>query len=718
MGCERVREIVPAGATAGPPPIVLVSIDTLRSDHLPAYGYRGVATPAIDALRRDGVLFERAYAHTPLTLPSHASLFTGLLPGVHGVRDNVGYALDGQRIAAGELPFLPQLLRRRGYATAAAVSAFVLQGKTGMASGFELYEDTIEMRSGAGLGGLQRPGDETLRAVVPWLRQQSAAAKPFFLFLHLYEPHTPYEPPARFRSVPSPYDGEIAAADAIVGELLDELHRAGAYERAAVVLLSDHGEGLGDHGEEEHGLLLHREAIQVPLLLKLPAGGHAGASVAAPAQLIDVAPTLAELAGIEPPASWRGISLLSLLAGERSADAAPARRIFAETFYPRLHFGWSELTSLTDGRWHLVEGPAPELYDLAGDPGERRNVLQTERRQYAELRRELRGLARALTAPAAVDEETRRAMAALGYLGSANVATSGPLPDPKSQLPSLRQLKTGFQQMHERRYAEAERTFRALVGAHPQMIDAWEFLGKALGKLGRPEESLAAYQEALARSGGAPHVARNVASLLFDLGRLDDAAAHAQLAAATMPSFTHGLLARIALRRQDLEAAEREARLALDDASERLLPRLTLAEVLHARRQYEAALATAGEAKALYAERAQPDPELIQGLHLLEGKILADLGRVPAAEAAFGQEIALFPDDPRAYSSLAVLLALTGRGEQAAATLERMTTASPTPVAYAEAVRAYRALGDERGASAVLSFARRKFPGNEVLEKL
>ncbi|HEV8632183.1 MAG TPA: sulfatase-like hydrolase/transferase [Thermoanaerobaculia bacterium] len=708
LGCARNPGAVqvPAGT-----PVVLISIDTLRSDHLPAYGYSGVATPAIDALRRDGILYQRAYSHTPLTLPSHTSLLTGLLPGAHGVRDNVGYALDAERIRSHQVPFLPEMLHERGYATGAGVSAFVLSGKTGLATGFDLYEDSIETHSGAGLGGLQRPGGDTLRRVLPWLR--GAAGKPFFLFFHLYEPHTPYEPPPELRARSGlPYDGDIAAADRVVGELLAELRRLDAYERAIVVLLSDHGEGLGEHGEDEHGILLYREAIQVPLIVKLPRDRYAGRAVTQPVALSDVAPTVAALLKMDRPASWRGTSLLAFL------DRPPApRRIYSETFYPRLHFGWSELASLVDGEHHLVSGPTPELFDLRVDPGERRNVLLGERRLYGAWRRDLEGYAVPLQPPSAVDEETRQAMVSLGYVGSAG-PTSGALPDPRSELPSLARLKAGFQQMHDRDYAGAERTFGELVDENPQMVDAWEFLGKARSKQGRPDEALVAYQEALRRSGGAPHIAQEVASLLFDLGRLDDAAAHARLAESTMPSFTHGLLARVALRRKQLDEADRQARLAMATSADRLLPRLTLADVLEARGQYEQALAVLGEARKLYAERSTPDPELVKGLHLTEGKVRADLGQATEAEAAFRQEIRLFPDDPRAYAALALLYALTGRQAEAATTLQAMTEASPTAIAYAEAVRVYRSLHDERGAATVLRFARRKFPGSEVLADL
>ena len=374
-------DLADAGGDDGPPPIILVSIDTLRSDRLPAYGYAAGATPAIDALAADSILFERAYAHVPLTTPSHASILTGLLPPAHGVRDNLGYRLE-----AAALPYLPRLLRQAGYATGAAVSAHSLRGEAGFADGFDFYEDRIPVPARAGLGGIQRPGAATLAAALGWLR--SNGGKPFFLLLHLFEPHTPWAPPEPFASRhASAYDGEVAAADAVLAELVAELRRLGAYDRAAIVLLSDHGEGLGEHGEEEHGVLLYREALQVPLLVKLPGGKRAGERLAAPVQLVDVAPTLLELAGLPRPPGLDGRSLLSVSADE------PPRPVYGESWYSRLHFGWSELGSLIEGSWHLIDGPDPELYDLAADPGETDNLIGRRAGLAARLRDELRARA-------------------------------------------------------------------------------------------------------------------------------------------------------------------------------------------------------------------------------------------------------------------------------------------------------------------------------------
>ena len=281
-------------STDGSPPIVIISIDTLRSDRLPVYGYGEVETPAIDALAQDSILFERAYTHVPLTLPAHASLFTGLLPGEHGVRDNAGYRLDTEG-----RPYLPRQLSELGYRTGGAVSSFVLRSATGLGRHFDVYDDRI-ISPGSELEA-ERDGASTLDSIRPWVR--SASEQPFLLFLHLYEPHTPYRPPEPYASrYSSAYDGEIAAADRVVGDLIDELRKLGVYDRAAIVLLSDHGEGLGDHGEQEHGVLLYREVLQIPLLLKLPRSERAGTSIATPVALIDVAPTLLELAGGDPRA--------------------------------------------------------------------------------------------------------------------------------------------------------------------------------------------------------------------------------------------------------------------------------------------------------------------------------------------------------------------------------------------------------------------------------
>ena len=703
-------------------PVVLISIDTLRADHLPVYGYKGVDTPALDSLRRDSILYRNAFTATPLTFPSHTSLLTGVLPAVHGVRDNVGYVLDAGKITRGDLPFLPWLLKKRGYATGGAVSAYVLLGKNGLKTGFDFYEDAIEFRQNRGLGGLQRAGGETLRLSLDWLRHAASSSdKPFFFFFHIYEPHTPYQPPEPFASrYKLPYDGEIAAADQIVGNLIAELKSLGAYDRALIVLLSDHGEGLGDHGEDEHGVLLYREAIHVPLLLKLPRSQRAGATAAAPVGLTDVAPGVLDLLGLPRPTPLSQASGTSLVAALDATGAVGSvgRRIYSETFYPRLHFGWSDLASLADARWHYIEGPSPELYDMGNDPAETRNLLTAERRVYADLRKEMQGYDRRLAAPTAVDEETRRAMMALGYVASGAGATSGPLPDPRSRIGALADLKVGFEHTSRHEYKEAVDAYRRVLATNPQMVDAWEFLAAALQKLGQKDDALEAYRTALRISHGSPHIAVEAASLYFDMGQLDEAATHARMALATNASFAHGLLAQIALAKNKLDEAEKEARLAMEEKSLRVGPLVTLADVQHARGDYNGALATLRQAEQAYDQREAKDPDLLRGLNLVRGKNQADLGDAAGAEASFRKEIELFPENVRAYSSLAILYALTGRGVEIPPILQRMVEANPTPVAYVEAVKTLRLLKDPAGATALLRFAIGRYPQSRELREL
>jgi choline-sulfatase len=607
-------------------PVVLVSIDTLRSDHLPVYGYKGVETPAVDALRRDSILFERAYTQVPETFPSHSSLLTGLLPAAAGVRDNVGYGLDSDH-----LPYLPRLLRQQGYATGAAISAFVLRGETGLARGFDLYDDHINSRVGRGLGGLRRAGSETLQALLPWLRSV-AGKRPFFLFLHLYEPHAPYTPPPPFAGrFANNYDDTIAAADAVLGALVAELKRLAVYDRAIFILLSDHGEGLGEHGEDGHGIFLYRNDLQVPLLLKLPRSERAGEAVPTPVRLLDVSPTLLALLGFEAPAALAGRSLLAPL-----PDSGPPP-VYAEAYAPRIHYGWSELTSLIRGNLHYVEGPDPELFDLAADPAERRSVLADERRSYFELRQALAPWKAPLQPPRAVDQETRQKLAALGYVGTAAADLGGPLPDPKKMIGTLAVFQDGLREFNRSQTDRAIADLSRAVKENPKLVDAWDYLGRSFQRQHRFDEALAAYKEAMKLSGGLPEVALATAILLVQVGRPEEA---------------------LLVLHHQIEKSPEDHRLAFLEV--RVL--LSLGRVAEARPRAEAMLRQLpANADAVYqmgsVEMAERD--------------------LPAAERDLRRALAISPVHPAALSDLAVLLAAEGRMAEAQALLEKLVALRP-----------------------------------------
>lgn len=690
-------------------PVIVISVDTLRSDRLPAYGYDQIETPAFDALAQDSIVFERAYSHTPLTLPSHVSLLTGLLPNQHGIRDNVGY-----RVYPEKVPFLPRALKAAGYQTGAAVSAYVMRGESGLGEGFDFYEASIEVRPNESLGGSQRSGRETLRQASAWL--EKAAGGPFFFLFHIYEPHTPYAPEEPFASRYSPYDGEVATADAVLGAMIAELQRIGVYDKAIVVLLSDHGEGLGDHGEQEHGVLLYREAIQVPLFLKLPGGRLGGTRVAAPAQIVDVYPTVASLVGVEPPKDGPGTSLLEL--GDRNGgEGAPARRIYAETYYPRLHMGWSELQSLVEDRFHYIHGPDPELYDVVADPAEKANRLRDERRAFATLRQAMRGFDRPLEAPAAVDSETAQKLAALGYLGSSVAVEPGEaLPDPKTKVHTIGEFSKALFHISREEHALAVPVLEGVLRENPRMVDGWESLGQSLHKLGRRQEALAAYEKAMELSGGVGHVAVGTASVLLDMGRLDEARQHAELALETGPAAAHSLLAQVYLAKNDPQRAEKEARAALESRGSRIGPLVTLAQVLQKQGKLEEGLEVTGQAMA-ELEKMEGRSKFV-GLFEVRGDLLARLDRTAEAEEAFRREIQDFPSNYKAYSRLAVLYAYQGRGPEMVGVLREMVDRDKSPGAYAEAVRTLRVVGDAQGAAQLLRYALSVYPQSRELREL
>ena len=699
-GCDRETSTPPVHPGA---PIVLISIDTLRSDRLPVYGYDAVETPAIDALARDALVFERAYSHYPLTLPSHISLLTGVLPTEHGVRDNVGYRFDSSAF-----PYLPRRLEELGYQNGAAVSTYLLRADIGLGEGFDFFEDSFSLRSGAALVENQRSGFETAARAIDWLEEVAPGGDPFFLFLHLYEPHTPYEPPEPYASrYDDPYDGEVAASDAIVGEVMDTLEELGVYDDAIIVLLSDHGEGLGDHGESEHGILLYREALEVPLLVKLPGSALAGERVAAPAGLVDVAPTLLALLGEEVEATT-----LFDLRGENP----PERSIYAETYYPRLHLGWSELTSLVRDELHYIEGPDPELYDLLANPAETDNLLASRRQDYWTLRDEMKGLRRELAAPAEVDAETAERLATLGYLSRTVETGDGPLPDPKTQLPILDELRAASHHQIEGRFEEAIALYEKVLAGSPGIVDAWESLALCYQALSRYAEAEAAYKEAMERSQGADHVALGAARLYLEMGRLDDARNHADLAVATNPARAHLTLARIALAAGELETAAEEAEKALEVRPNAVAPSIVLAQVAVARGDLDAAAEQIARAEREQAKRQEA--EVPTGLFFMKGEIAARRGEARTAEDAYREEIRLHPSNTRAYSSLALLYALEGRGADSVGVVRQMVETLGTPRAYAAAVETLRILGDPRGADRLLRHAQGLFPGHPELEGL
>jgi choline-sulfatase len=682
-------------------PIIIISIDTLRSDHLPAYGYTKVDTPAIDRFRGDAILFEHAYSHCPLTLVSHASVFTGLLPAEHGIRDNLGYDLNPKAKT------LAELLKSKGYATGGAVSAVVLRGETGIRRGFDYWEDNIDIDpTFLSIGRAQRSGDVTRALAEKWIGQHDRAAQPFFFFFHIYEPHTPYEPVEPFRSrYRSAYDGEIATADEIVGKFLDYLRAEGIYDRATILLMSDHGEGLGDHGEDEHGVLLYRETLQVPLMLKLPKGARKGTSVSAPVQLIDVFPTIAGAFGV--PQTLAGRSLLDIADGKSTDD----RLIYSETYYPRLHFGWNDLHSLISGAKHYIHAADPELYDLAADPTETKNVLLDDRRTYVALRERIKPYVKGPASPSAVDDEQKQQLIALGYVGSTvSTAPDAVLPDPKKNIGKANAISQAFRLFRDQKYEETLAVTNGLLRDNPNMLDIWALQSRALAKLGRREEAIEAAKQGLRVSPNTASLAVTVANLSLELGRLDDAEAHAKLILKQTPHDAHEVLARVALRRKDFAKAREEANAAFDNEKNRPGNLMLLGQIALEEGNLDEALRYFDQAAALRPTLAR--------LNFFRGDTLARMGRAEEAETALLAEIKVSPTDPQPYKNLILLYAVEGRNDAATQLIFALEKASPTPPSYVAISETLKTIGDAKGSRFWASRGLSRFPADRQLRAL
>jgi arylsulfatase A-like enzyme/Flp pilus assembly protein TadD len=665
-------------------PVIIISVDTLRADRLPAYGYTKVKTPAIDRLRADSILYRNAYAQVPLTLPSHASMLTGKLPNEIGIRDNVGY-----RFESGAHPSIPSLLRANGYATGAAVSSYVLRADTGLGAVFDWYDDATDVLRNVTIGELQRSGDKTAGSASNWV--QSQGDEPFFLLLHLYEPHTPYDPPEPYRTqyAGSPYDGEIAATDEILGRFLEGLKASGVYDRSIIIFMSDHGEGLWDHGEEEHGIFLYREAIHVPLMVKLPASHGGGDAVDAPVQLADIFPTVGALLGIRFPETG-AVSLLETAAGKPPAQ----RAIYSETYYPQIHFGWSRLRSLVDAQHQYIEAPRPELYDNLADPQQKNDLSAERRRVRSAMRSDLQQIPENFAGPSAIDPEEAAKLAALGYLGSTASTTGGPLPDPKDRITTVKKFRDGVALVAARKNREAIGLFRSILDQDPGITDVWAQLGKAYEQLGEFDEALAAYREATQRS---PAVAQkfvlSMASVHLQKNEVEEAESHARAGYSADPELANLILGVVALERRNFPAAEAHARAAMKSSLYRDSAIVLTARSNARQGRFAEAVRVLDDLSRQLAERGTAPPPLLE---YVRGDALMRLGRIEEAEAAFLREIDDYPGDTEAWGSLGAIYLSQGDPNKAAALMERLVRTNPRPANFLLAAQLFGHFGEEK----------------------
>jgi arylsulfatase A-like enzyme/Tfp pilus assembly protein PilF len=648
--------------------VLLISIDTLRADHLSAYGFPRPTTPNIDAVAREGVLFKNVHTPVPMTLPAHVSMLTGTLPPTHGLRDNLQNRLpEGSQTLA-------EMLKARGFTTGAIVSTFVLDRRFGTSQGFDTYDDRFQAVHK--IGDLaERKGDEATRLARDWLDEHKA--QPFFLFVHFYDPHDPYEPPEPFASKWSahPYEGEVAFADYCVGQVLERLRQLGLYDDTLIVITGDHGEMLGEHGELNHGFFIYEGALRVPLVVRAPHAQATARQVDLPVSLIDIVPTVLSMVGAEVSKKVQGMDLSPWLTGRGAGGGA--RPLYAETVTPTRYYGTNSLLGVIADGWKYIETTRPELYDLRSDPAEAVNLLEREPARADALGRTLVAiLAAAGRAPgpapesAALDDASRQRLAALGYLGRGDDTSSHGFDrskeDPKDLIAFFRKDQQLNKLVEDKKYAEARTLCDDMLRQRSGFADCHLQMSKIAAAEGNLDAALTAARKAVAVGPKNERAHVQLAALLKDRGDLDGAIAHLRQALRLEPSAP------------DI--------------------RMLLGRALAEKGRLDEAASLLGTAATVQPESAAAATHL--------GFVLAKQGRLEEAVLSYRRALALDPGSAEAHAYLGSALASQRQWDEAIGHFDAALKAKPENaelhdwigVALREKGRSEEALGHFREA--------------------
>ena len=653
------------GNTQPSTPVILISVDTLRADRLGCYQAGRRQTPHIDALAKDGTLFSQVSSLVPLTLPSHASLFASTYPFANGVEDN-GVPL------APTATTLASVLKKNGYRTAAFVGGFVLDRRFGLSRGFDVYDSPFDQhnKTATDMGDLKRPGAQVAAAAMRWLERNSNA--PFFVFLHLYDLHTPYDLPQdpHLRHGEAGYEAELAYVDRVLGDFLGFLDRRKLLKNTLVVFTSDHGEGLEDHGESTHGYFIYQSTLHVPLVIRWPAGAkrRPEARVDEPASLLDVAPTIVGAIGLPQPAEMRGRSLARVSGGEE---------IYSESLYARNHFGCAALRSLRVGRYQYIDAPKPELYDLVTDPGELQNLYAPKRQTAIALRERMvalrsRSPARSADTPRAPAPEAVAALRSLGYLsGSTSSSRVESHVDPKDRIGDFELFGRAIGLASVGRFTDSSELLEKLRDKLPEVADIRVSLGLNQQRLGQYAEAAGEFRRAL------EHAPLN-AQAHFDLGlcyvRLqqpDEAIKELQAALALEPWYSRAeeLLADVYLHKGSyaLARASLEHLLSIDPNNYAAHYNLG---VLAARNK------TWSEAQKHMISALRTDPGSAEA-HNTMGSIYLQGGELERAHHEFEEAIKAQPKFASAHYNLALVFQKQGRNQEAVEEFRAALQADP-----------------------------------------
>ena len=608
-------------ASEDAPNVLIITIDTLRADHLGCYGYKNIHTPNIDALAADGARFERAYTPVPITLPSHTVIFTGTYPTASGIHDFSSNRLGAQSVT------MASLLKEHGFSTGAVVASAVLDSRFGLNRGFDFYYDHFDFNrlEEANLDEMERPANVVADLALDWLANHFKQR--FFFWMHLYDPHYPYNPPAPFSSEyqSHPYDGEIAFADSQVGRIIEFLKSKGLYDKTIIVLSGDHGEGLGEHGEKTHGFFIYDSTLHIPLIVRVPGAARAK-KIATPVSTADILPTVLAELKIAVPSQVQGISLVTELEGKPTSGS---RGLYAETFLPRLHFNWSELRGIRFGKYQFIEAPKPELYDLDQDPGELKNLFSEKKAVAAEMQGKLTALIHSYTPGTELAEKMpldpalMERLKALGYAGFSGggdeTAKAASLPDPKDRIQVYELISEGMSDGQHGRYEESIDKLNEALKTEPDSVAvnyligldyyrtqdysksaehlgqvmklspnyslAAFHLGLAQARAGKRDEAIATFQRALQLDTTNFTAAYDLGELYLQKGMVDEAAAAFRQAVSVNPDYAmaHLALGQLLLHQGNVDQAIAELRSAVDLTPQNPAAHAVLARALEAK---------------------------------------------------------------------------------------------------------------------------------------
>jgi arylsulfatase A-like enzyme/Tfp pilus assembly protein PilF len=648
----RVR-IGPPGGTVDN--VLLITLDTTRADHLGCYGYDLASTPNLDGLAREGIRFARVYCPAPLTLPSHSTIMTGLYPATHGVRNN-GHEL------ASKIRTLAEILKGRGFTTAAFVSSFSVDSRFGIGRGFDVYDDTFQPQAPLKGPNAERRAEETFARFSRWLDNNGPGR--FFAWVHYYDPHLPYDPPSPYRegSPGRPYDGEIAYMDHYVGAVLNRLKAKGLLDKTLIVVAGDHGEGLGDKVETGHGIFLYEETLRVPLIFHNLKAFPRPRVVESAVRLLDVAPTILEMIGLKSEAAgMQGQTLTSWIRKKTSTDL----NSLVETFYPRENFGWSELVGIVSGPWKFIQAPRPELYDLKNDPGEKIDLAGSSANKASELRKMLEQELLRLSArpgaqggPAAVRIDDQEKLRSLGYVNFAPAKPGSAAPDPKDKIGLLKLIQQAQAFELEAKYADAERVYREIVAEIPDSPESYVNLAIVQARQNRFDQAIATLDLGIARIPDSEILLVRLGHTYLVTGRVKEALATMEKVLVLNPQNVDALTVCAGA----LEATGRK-----------------------------------GEARSFYERALAIEPES-RHLRMSYAGNLGSAGKLREAIKVYESLIVDFPEEQAFYQFAGIAYSYLGEFDRAISLLEQAVAIRPTAIGYFNLALAHEKSGDLRQA--------------------